>query len=334
MSLRRKEWLDAMTAAMDGGKLSAKSARKLEEDVNARPNDLTERSKLLGYYFHRCHSFEKARVSRQQHLLWLIRNHPEAPILRTAFAILDPDLDGAAYEEGKKAWLEQVARRPKNTSILGGAAGYLLVYDAATAERLYKRAEAAAPRNHEWPEHLGRLYEMKLASKRGTDRVEIAMDSMDAYERSLQRINDDQQREAVLCRVAIVAFEAGEVVKADDYAIRLLRQAEDLGRGHWNYGNMLHHGRLVRGRIALLKGDIVQAKAHLLAAADTPGSPQLNSFGPNMTLAKELLESGERQVVLEYFKRCGNFWKEGVLDFWSSEVREGRAPDFGANLYY
>ena len=42
-------------------------------------------------------------------------------------------------------------------------------------------------------------------------------------------------------------------------------------------------------------GDSLAAGKYLVEAAHTPGSPQLNSFGPNVTLAKELLEMGLRR---------------------------------------
>ena len=55
-----------------------------------------------------------------------------------------------------------------------------------------------------------------------------------------------------------------------------------------------------------------------------------------MSLAKDLLEKGERDVVLEYFEACRKFWKMGEddLDKWSKEVKAGTIPDFGANLVY
>jgi hypothetical protein len=57
-----------------------------------------------------------------------------------------------------------------------------------------------------------------------------------------------------------------------------------------------------------------------------------------MALAKELLEKGEREVVLEYFELCKNFWtgtnQHQKLDQWAGEVKKGRIPDFGANLVY
>ena len=57
-----------------------------------------------------------------------------------------------------------------------------------------------------------------------------------------------------------------------------------------------------------------------------------------MSLAKDLLEIGEREVVLEYFKLCSRFWDsdraKDTLDKWGVLAAAGRIPDFGANLHY
>ncbi|NQT11979.1 MAG: RNA polymerase subunit sigma-24, partial [Planctomycetes bacterium] len=93
---------------------------------------------------------------------------------------------------------------------------------------------------------------------------------------------------------------------------------------------------LVLGRIAVQEGRIEDAKRHLIEAGKSPGSPQMNSFGPNVSLAKDLIEKGEREVVLEYFDLCRKFWElhRDRLDEWSQEVKDGKVPDFGANLVY
>ena len=59
-------------------------------------------------------------------------------------------------------------------------------------------------------------------------------------------------------------------------------------------------------------------------------------MGPNMLLARKLLDAGRREVVLDYLKRCGKIWKMsfGKLWYWKLEVRTGRTPDFGANLHH
>ena len=79
-----------------------------------------------------------------------------------------------------------------------------------------------------------------------------------------------------------------------------------------------------------------EAKTRLLAAGNTPGSPALGSFGPNMTLAKELLEIHQADTVLQYFDECAQFWKghQDTLDGWRATVRRGEIPDFGSNLIY
>jgi len=143
------------------------------------------------------------------------------------------------------------------------------------------------------------------------------------------------ERFYALAGLAKAAIDAGQPDKAATYATELLQLAE-LHSHDWNYGNAIHDGNLVLGLVALRSDDIAGAKTYLLAAGKTPGSPQLNSFGPNMKLAKALLEKGERDAVLEYFSLCRTFWKLGGarLDSWSAAVRSGVTPDFGANLLF
>jgi hypothetical protein len=86
----------------------------------------------------------------------------------------------------------------------------------------------------------------------------------------------------------------------------------------------------------VLEGRVGDAVTYLQASGQTPGSPVLDSFGPNMSLAKDLLERGETEAVLHYFEACRAFWKMGGdrLDAWSKEVQAGNIPNFGANLRY
>ena len=92
------------------------------------------------------------------------------------------------------------------------------------------------------------------------------------------------------------------------------------------------HGNAILGRVALKRGDVKKADQYLLAAGATPGSPQLDSFGPNMTLAKELLEKDQTDVVLQFFKLCAKFWESnfGKLEQWNAEVRQGKIPPSAA----
>ena len=145
-----------------------------------------------------------------------------------------------------------------------------------------------------------------------------------------------------LAHVAIAAYNAVDYTKAETYANELLTLAPQYREDHSfhdrSYGDGIFYGNIVLGRVALHRDyNIPKAKAALLAAGKTPGSPVLNSFGPDMNLAKELLEIGERDTVLEFFEECRVFWKmanlEHRLDKWIATVNGCcRLPDFRDNL--
>lgn len=78
----------------------------------------------------------------------------------------------------------------------------------------------------------------------------------------------------------------------------------------------------------MAEGDVGRAKEHLLAAGGDSGSRVLGSFGPNMMLAEELIERGEREAVLEYLELCSRFWDLDRIGAWADLVRAGRTPDF------
>ncbi len=143
------------------------------------------------------------------------------------------------------------------------------------------------------------------------------------------------ERFLALSHLAKAAFDAAELNKAEDYARELLSAAHEHPK--WNRGNAIFYGNMVIGRVALRRDrNVALANSSLLASAQTPGSPTLNTFGPNMSLARDLLTVGERDTVLEFFTLCRSFWKMdfGKLDDWTAIVKDGGIPDFGGNLVF
>lgn len=137
-----------------------------------------------------------------------------------------------------------------------------------------------------------------------------------------------------LPRLAVAAWNAAEMDKAELYAREILATATSNRNGDRD-GNALFYGNLITGQVALRRdGNVALARSSLLAAARTSGSPELNSFGPSMRLAKDLLLLGERDTVLEFLNLSRKFWKadQGKLDEWTATVKGGGIPDFGANL--
>jgi hypothetical protein len=129
------------------------------------------------------------------------------------------------------------------------------------------------------------------------------------------------------------SFAAGKIEDAQKYAQELMTLLPSF-RNNREYGSAVSDANLVLGRIAVRDGNMEDAKRHLIAAGHSPMTPQLENYGPNMSLAKDLLAKGERQVVLDYFELCRKLWVNGggQLDKWSQRVRDGKIPEFGANL--
>jgi len=153
--------------------------------------------------------------------------------------------------------------------------------------------------------------------------------------RDLEKATPPAKRFYYLGSVAKKSFELGKTSEARNYATELMALMAQRPNPE-EYGDAVQDANLVLGRIAVREGKIAEAKKYLAASGRSHGSPVMNSFGPNMSLALDLLEKGERDAVLEHFIRCRRFWSKDFskLDQWMQEVLAGKTPDFGANLLY
>lgn len=204
------------------------------------------------------------------------------------------------------------------------------------AEQLLQRAHFLAPKEPRWPSSLAALYSLKIITAASPEKKTMLHKKALAVLEGTDRTQPKGKRDLdQLIGLARAALGAGEATKAETYAKELLEEASQR-QAEWNYGPAIHHGNLVLGRIVLKKGDLEAAKAHLLKAGKISGGGTLSSFGPNMVLAKELLEKGEKQTVLEYLELCKKFWPYGTkqLETWIGTIRKGGIPEFGGNLHY
>lgn len=176
------------------------------------------------------------------------------------------------------------------------------------------------------------MYSLEIIGEDSSEmKAAAAQKALVQYERAYELL-DGVERDLLLTELARMAVMANQYEKAREYAQALLTE-DGCCR---NSGERVHHGNLVLGRTALAEGDIEEAKKRLIAAGETTGSPALNSFGPSMILARELVRKGEQEVVLEYFRLCSRFWEGGKdkLRKWSVLVQGGLVPDFGGNCSY
>jgi len=323
--------VDASSLEIRGIRLKAEEAESLEKQIEKNPDDITSRTILLSYYSRKQYQDKSAREAKQKHVLWLIMNSPEAEVLATTNGGLDSFLEKEAYSQGKKAWIDQLKKKPANLKLLESSASYFLQQDRELAEQSLQKARSLDKKNPKWPKKLGLLYSLGMIRKPLKEKTNAAGKALEQYEIAYE-LSTDSQRDPLLQSLAKVSLAAGKTQKAKEYAEKMLSQ----NRPGWNYGNNIHYGNIILGKIALASNDIEQAKKRLIEAGKTPGSAQLNSFGPDMSLANKLLRKGEKDTVLEYLELCSKFWKKErylqKLNKWSAEVKDGKIPDFGPNL--
>src|SRR5262249_40030522 len=155
----------------------------------------------------------------------------------------------------------------------------------------------------------------------------------------------------VLAHAAKAALEAGEDQKARDYATQALKIANQVAEKEKRRGSKNprrfhcvptsdYYANFVLGRLAILNGDIRSAEQYLITSGATSGDAVLRSYGPNLSLALEILKHGDRQSwgrVLQFIAEIEVFWKTSPKHFqeWSADISGGKIPNFqiaGANL--
>jgi hypothetical protein len=141
--------------------------------------------------------------------------------------------------------------------------------------------------------------------------------------------------------MADAAVGAGEVVTAEQYARDMLRIPEvarmagapaqsDPGRDD------VYAAHIVLGKVAMARGDLEAAEAHLgEAVAESPTGFPLTRGGPDTELAQALLEAGRTEAVLTYLRSCRAFWIWGreLLNEWINQISRGVTPDLATRVY-
>lgn len=132
------------------------------------------------------------------------------------------------------------------------------------------------------------------------------------------------------------SFEQGKYDDARKYALEL-RQRTPAYTDDFYYCDAIQRYNLVLGRLAVRDGDLQAAEKYLMASARMPDVDYRSYFGPNVSLANDLLSLGHREVVVRYLKATKKFWVSSTpdqVDIWVKEIKSGKYPDFGANLVY
>lgn len=185
----------------------------------------------------------------------------------------------------------------------------------ALGERWLRRAIELAPPGEEWKPTLGSVLQAK--ANRTVDPKEKVRLLTEAVS-----LVAEAAKPGILSNQALAEFDAGDDAAAERDAQRLLTGAP---KNAYAY----NIAQTVLGRIAAAKGDLAKAKSRLLASVTMPSEIKNTSFDPNMTLAQDLYDAGEKASVLEFFEASRTVWKaeRGRIDRMISFVKKAPSAD-------
>lgn len=352
--------MSAYELIRQGGKLSPEQVAGLEQKLSQNPDDVNTITMLLGCWFLKSHTDNTIKQKREKYITWLIKNHPEAPVLGLPNGQLMPSnpLNTEEREPIKKLWIEQVGQNPDNLQILWNAGKSMFFIDPELFEQYFKKGQSLAPNDPKWSQELGLFYSIGIdrnldkalkefniaqagAKAQSPEMIAKGLSNFKKWHATTKKSNPEQAleeykkayaltkaKDTLLPYMAKAAFDAGKNEDAREYSLEMLRQAEKIGKKNWNYGNLIFNGNDYLGKIALKQGNIAEAQAYMLESGKTPGSPQLNSFGPDLTLAGDLLAQNQKDAVLQFLKDCSKFWKyNGTCDQLIQKIENGETPD-------
>ncbi|HVE41587.1 MAG TPA: hypothetical protein VNM14_16970 [Planctomycetota bacterium] len=320
----------------EAAELPPEQLKVFEAELAKDPGSLGSRLRLMGYHGRRGGEGAQSQGRYADLVVGLVEQHATLDLAFELSRWLQPP----SFEKAAAPWIAAARAHPADARILGNAGAYLTssIYVADFRDQgkaLLQQARKLDPKNPRWALALGEGAETEFLTDRSKETAARALGYLEeayALTPAANRAALRPQGCHLFHVLAKLAFTAGDLKKAETYATDLLKVVNEKEE-EWNYGNAIHDGNTVLGQVALRNGNREQAKKFLLASGQTPGSPQLNSFGPEFTLAKELLEKEERATVLQYFELCRKFWNNGAaiesLDDWTKMVKEGKVPDFG-----
>ncbi|MBX3227674.1 MAG: hypothetical protein KIT84_15065 [Labilithrix sp.] len=294
---------DAEAGADPGA--GAEVAAALEARVASDPNDVEARVKLVGCYFLASLWPDKQGV-RGEHLAWLARNRPDVGLggYGTLIAELAPEQHAVALA----AWRDVALGPDVDLATLHNAASFIGFEHPEEAAELYRRASAREPAAYEWRKR--RAQRLLAAARRDdAERPEVlAAEAVEELRTALALTDVDW----IALGLRIDLLEALQLAERWDELAETARRVladNETCRRTFQYGNAIHDAHLALGWCAYVGGDFAGGAACLRRAGKTPGSPQLDSFGPDFELARALLAAGEREAVLDYIEDCKRFWK-------------------------
>lgn len=265
--------------------MTVEEAAALERALDANPNDIDTREKLIIFYDQAGKvSWEQKLAGLRKHGLWRLAHLPETDLW---IPHISKRWDPEGYAQAKKLWLEYAAKPDVTAKTLGRAAAFMDRYDKPAAEELLLRAHQMEPAGP-WSTRLGDLYARAIAGtidpRYGTvDKAEASSLFANEARRTLEASTDPKILAAAGYELALRHREAS----ANEFGRRLLERA--LGIDPQN----------TRARSALARLQYLERHGHIQARLDEAAKQEkFDSFSDARYSAVSALPEDDRLFYL------------------------------------
>ncbi len=257
-----------------------------------------------------CDDSEARRPIPDQILLAMIRACPGALNL----SLNVPETDAPLWQDMRSAWLERVDAADASADALVNASEFFLWSEPGRSVSLLKRAVSLQPPRADLRAKLGDAYGLgrtRASAMRAYMHMTIAL-----------QLAEPTARLRYLIDAAEAALRASYLDQADRWAREALERATAAG-SDWKSVRALHHGHIIRGKVALSRHDRKGAALHLRTAC-TAAPPTLHAPMPDMTLAAALLSLGEDDAVRAYLRGCArSYMMTGAeMEAWATQTEK------------
>jgi tetratricopeptide (TPR) repeat protein len=318
LGLLQPESVRSILLLYSGKSLLKSKADELEADLRKDPEKIDNRLMLIGYYTWNGRG-SPDRLRLRGHVLWMVENHPEhASTAEPSLRDLPDDPEGNL--QILQLWNKNLQSRGDDLAVLKNAEKFFFGKDPGEADDLIHRISEREPNNREWPSELAQLY--RMFGIPGENIENHGDRALEEYRRVLELTKNPAAREALSGEMAEAAFKIGDFPAAAELAKIYLESSDRPA---------VQRANTILGRVALRDGDVDRARQYLLDSAGPRAARDIGMSGPTLVLAKELIERGEREAVLQYLEDCLQLWPRGesALRIWIADIRNGKTPKFG-----
>ncbi len=122
-------------------------------------------------------------------------------------------------------------------------------------------------------------------------------------------------------------FRRGNLDATEKYAREYLTMAAK-DQSHVLYTRAMFNANMQLGKVSMRRGDLRRAGEYMMSALRIPESDEIKYMQFDMTLARTLVDAGQRDIVARYLDRCAEIAMKGEqYKRWADDIRQGINPD-------